>query len=61
MEEKNVPEIDEEHTEAEIPEGKDDSKISFPWVGLIITGVLVIAAIICIVVIFQFGGPVNPK
>jgi len=32
---------------------------SFPWLGLIISGVLVVLIIVCVIIIFAFGGPLT--
>lgn len=38
---------------------KDKNPYSFPWTAVIIGAVLVVAIIVCIVVIYLYGGPLK--
>lgn len=44
---------------SELQEEGEKPKIEVPWTALIIVGSLVVLAIICIIVIFSLGGPIN--
>jgi len=44
---------------SELQEEGDKPKIEVPWTALIIIGVLLVLAIVCIIVIFSMGGPIN--
>ena len=46
---------------SELQEEGDKPKIEVPWSGLIVIGVLLVLVIVCIIVIFALGGPINPK
>ena len=40
-------------------ESEEKPHIEVPWTALIIVGVLLVLAIVCIIVIFTMGGPVK--
>ena len=44
---------------SELQEEGEKPKIEVPWTALIIVGSLLVLAIICIIVIFSLGGPIN--
>lgn len=44
---------------SELQEEGEKPKIEVPWTALIIVGSLLVLAIICIIVIYALGGPVN--
>ena len=44
---------------SELQEEGEKPHIEVPWTALIIVGVLLVIATICIIVIFAMGGPVN--
>ena len=44
---------------SELQEEGEKPHIEVPWTALIIVGVLLVIAIVCIIVIFSMGGPVN--
>ena len=44
---------------SELQEEGEKPKIEVPWAALIIVGSLLVLAIICIIVIFSLGGPIN--
>ena len=44
---------------SELQEEGEKPKIEVPWTALIIVGSLVVLAIICIIVIYALGGPIN--
>ena len=54
LESNNKPHIVEEEVDS-------NSKKKFPWIPVIFFGALIAIAIVCIVLIFQFGGPVSPS
>ncbi|MCR4879350.1 MAG: hypothetical protein K5906_00110 [Bacilli bacterium] len=43
----------------ELQADEEKPHIEVPWTALIICGVLLLLAIVCIIVIFALGGPVN--
>ena len=44
---------------SELQEEGDKPKFDIPWAALIIVGSLLVIAIVCIIVIFAMGGPIN--
>ena len=44
---------------SELQEEGEKPKIEVPWTALIIVGSLLVLAIICIIVIYALGGPIN--
>ena len=44
---------------SELQEEGEKPHIEVPWTALIIVGVLLVIAIVCIIVIFSMGGPTN--
>ena len=44
---------------SELIEEGEKPKIEVPWTALIIVGSLLVLAIICIIVIYALGGPIN--
>lgn len=44
---------------SELQEEGEKPHIEVPWTALIIVGVLLVIAIVCIIVIFSMGGSVN--
>ena len=44
---------------SELQAEEEKPHIEVPWTALIIVGVLLVLAIVCIIVIFALGGPVN--
>ena len=46
---------------SELQEEGEKPHIEVPWTALIIVGVLLLLAIVCIIVIFALGGPINTK
>ena len=64
VEEKNKGETPEEEfrpTEELQEEEIEKPKFEIPWTALIIFGVLVVLAAVCIIVIYSLGGPINTK
>ena len=46
---------------SELQEEGEKPRIEVPWAALIIVGALVLLAVICIIVIYALGGPINTK
>lgn len=44
-----------------VEEEVDAEKKRFPLLACIVFGILIVVAIVCIVIIFNNGGPVNPS
>lgn len=53
-----VPTKDLKAEESNEPIDNDDRK-KFPWIPVIVMGVIVILMIVCVIVIMAMGGPVN--
>ena len=45
----------------ELQAEEERPQIEVPWTALIIIGVLLVLVIVCIIVIFALGGPINTK
>lgn len=43
----------------DLPLEEEKEHYSFPWFSLIVAGVIVLLIIVCLIVIFIFGGPVS--
>lgn len=58
----NENKIDSSETEIisteNLPIEEEHQRMSIPWAAIIISGILVILIIVCLIVIFAFGGPV---
>lgn len=44
---------------SELQAEEEKPHIEVPWTALIIVGVLLVLAIVCIIVIYALGGPIN--
>lgn len=58
VEEERVP-TDAEIGIVEAKEGESNEGYSFPWAAIIIFGVLVLFFVICVIVVFATGGPIQ--